>query len=156
MATKLTKPVKLLITLKKVCGLKKASKPTMAHFHSTVKRHASILQHQKAWKCPGAIDSTFQPLANIPTVNGYTGWVNHSWTKGTTPFKYVNDDNRDKMTDEKSLDFFKDKMKKLEKRNNAKPFFFAVGIIRPHTPLVVPQKYYDKFPVDSIQLNRCN
>lgn len=100
----------------------------------------------------GAVDGTFESLANIPTVDDYTGWVNYNWTK-TTPFRYISDTDRDKMTDEKSLDFFKDKISKLAKRNNAKPFFFALGFVRPHTPLVVPQKYYDMFPLDSIKLN---
>ena len=86
----------------------------------------------------GAVDGTFESLANIPTVDDYTGWVNYNWTK-TTPFRYISDTDRDKMTDEKSLDFFKDKISKLAKRNNAKPFFFALCFVRPHTPLVVPQ-----------------
>ena len=32
------------------------------------------------------------------------------------------------------------------------PFFLAVGFLRPHTPLVAPQKYFEQFPLDSIQL----
>ncbi len=33
-----------------------------------------------------------------------------------------------------------------------KPFFLACGLYRPHLPWYVPQKYYDKFPLDEIQL----
>ena len=99
----------------------------------------------------GALDSTFASLADTPEVNGHKGWVNNKWNK-TTPFRYVSDEDRDLMTDEKSLEWFKSKMAKLEKNKNAKPFFFAVGIIRPHTPLVVPQKYFDMFPLDKITL----
>jgi arylsulfatase A-like enzyme len=33
-----------------------------------------------------------------------------------------------------------------------KPFFLACGIYRPHLPWYVPQKYFDMFPLDSIQL----
>ena len=28
----------------------------------------------------------------------------------------------------------------------------GVGFVRPHTPLIVPQKYFDRFPLDSIKL----
>jgi len=32
------------------------------------------------------------------------------------------------------------------------PFFLACGIYRPHEPWFVPQRYFDPFPIDSIQL----
>ncbi len=35
---------------------------------------------------------------------------------------------------------------------DGKPFFMAVGISKPHLPFFVPQKYFDKFPLDSIVL----
>jgi iduronate 2-sulfatase len=28
----------------------------------------------------------------------------------------------------------------------------GVGFVRPHTPLIVPQKYFDQFPIDEIEL----
>lgn len=39
----------------------------------------------------------------------------------------------------------------LSKKHD-KPFFVACGIYRPHLPWYVPQKYFDMFPLDSIQL----
>ncbi len=33
-----------------------------------------------------------------------------------------------------------------------KPLFLAVGYIKPHLPWLVPQEYFDRFPLDSIQL----
>lgn len=33
-----------------------------------------------------------------------------------------------------------------------KPFFLAVGFVKPHLPFVAPKKYYDLYPPDSIQL----
>lgn len=33
-----------------------------------------------------------------------------------------------------------------------KPFFLACGIYRPHEPWFVPQKYFDQFPLEEIQL----
>jgi len=33
-----------------------------------------------------------------------------------------------------------------------KPFFLACGLHKPHLPWVVPKKYYDQFPLESIEL----
>ncbi|BDS07055.1 iduronate-2-sulfatase [Oceaniferula spumae] len=41
--------------------------------------------------------------------------------------------------------------KELAKKHD-KPFFLACGIYRPHEPWFVPQKYFDKFPLDTIKL----
>jgi len=32
------------------------------------------------------------------------------------------------------------------------PFFLAIGLVKPHMPFSVPKKWYDLFPLDSIQL----
>ena len=37
-------------------------------------------------------------------------------------------------------------------REHEKPFFLACGIYRPHEPWFVPKKYYEPFPLESIQL----
>ncbi|MDB4584250.1 sulfatase [Draconibacterium sp.] len=37
------------------------------------------------------------------------------------------------------------------KRKHEKPFFLAVGFIKPHLPFVAPKKYFDMFPRDEIQ-----
>lgn len=39
---------------------------------------------------------------------------------------------------------------KLQQKHD-KPFFLAVGFIRPHVPWYVPQKWFDMFPLDSIE-----
>jgi len=37
-------------------------------------------------------------------------------------------------------------------KKHDKPFFLAIGLTRPHLPWYVPQKYYDQYPLSSIQL----
>ena len=37
-------------------------------------------------------------------------------------------------------------------RKHDRPLFLACGMYRPHLPWYVPQKYFDQFPLDSIQL----
>jgi arylsulfatase A-like enzyme len=41
-------------------------------------------------------------------------------------------------------------------QKHEKPFFAALGIIRPHVPWFVPKEYFDRFPLDSIQLPAVN
>lgn len=36
--------------------------------------------------------------------------------------------------------------------NHSKPFFLACGIYRPHEPFFAPQKYFDLFPLETLQM----
>ncbi len=38
------------------------------------------------------------------------------------------------------------------KKEHDRPFFLACGIYRPHEPWFVPKKYFDQFPIETIQL----
>lgn len=40
----------------------------------------------------------------------------------------------------------------LEHRDSKKPFLLAVGFHRPHLPLVAPAKYFDLYPLESVEL----
>ena len=42
--------------------------------------------------------------------------------------------------------------KKQLAKEHEKPLFLSVGIYRPHVPWYVPQKYFDQFPLNSIEL----
>lgn len=37
-------------------------------------------------------------------------------------------------------------------KTDAKPFFLAVGFVKPHLPFTCPQKYWDLYPAESIQM----
>jgi len=43
-----------------------------------------------------------------------------------------------------------DEIIRLLKENKDKPFFIAYGLYRPHVPWVVPQAYFDMYPLESI------
>jgi arylsulfatase A-like enzyme len=42
-------------------------------------------------------------------------------------------------------------LKKLKEKSD-QPFFLVVGLVKPHLPFRVPRKYFDRFPLESIQL----
>ncbi len=42
-------------------------------------------------------------------------------------------------------------IKKLQEKSD-RPFFLAIGLVKPHMPFSVPKKWYDLFPLETIQL----
>lgn len=91
------------------------------------------------------------PLSDIPeavasqeqNIPGYRGW----YDKGK-PFHYVNEKDRDLMSDEISAAWAIEKLQE----DFQNPFLMAVGFMRPHCPWIAPKKYFDMFPLDSIEL----
>jgi len=74
------------------------------------------------------------------------------------PFKYMYDMfdwGPLTITDEETSDFESVEyiIGQLQK-NHDKPFFLAAGIYRPHLPWHVPQKYFDRFPLESLEKPR--
>lgn len=65
---------------------------------------------------------------------------------GGIRFKPLTDDS--KLPDESIVDYG---IKQLGATHD-KPFFLAVGLHKPHMPWDVPKKYFDLFPLDTIQL----
>jgi iduronate 2-sulfatase len=44
----------------------------------------------------------------------------------------------------------------LLERNKDRPFFIAAGFYRPHCPYIAPQKYFDMYPLDQIEVPRAS
>jgi arylsulfatase A-like enzyme len=72
-----------------------------------------------------------------------------------TPFKYMYDMfdwGPLEIADEETGDFETvEYISQQLGRKHDKPFFLAAGIYRPHLPWFVPQKYFDKFPIEHIR-----
>jgi arylsulfatase A-like enzyme len=77
--------------------------------------------------------------ANLPA-NGIKGTGHFDWG----PLAVADEEMDDYKVTQWACSFLKEKQ--------AKPFFLAVGLFRPHLPWYVPQKYFDQFPLDKITL----
>ena len=95
----------------------------------------------------GAVDGSFGALRNLEGTR--FKWRTGNWT-GKRELKYQSETERDPTADELNAAWAVEKLGELAK--SGKPFFMGVGFIRPHTPLIVPQKYFDLFPLESIKL----
>jgi len=98
-------------------------------------------------------EHTFGPLTQAPhwepdEANGVPGYK--GWRLSGKPYKYVDDQNRDKFTDELGADWCSE----VIGREHNEPFALFVGFNRTHTPLYAPQEYFDRFPLESIELPR--
>ena len=97
-------------------------------------------------------EHTFGPLTMIPEyaadpeqgIPGYRGW-----RLSGKPWRYVSDDDRDAMPDESNADWAAEV---LRQKHGDKPFALFTGFSRTHTPLYAPQKYFDMFPLDEIEV----
>ena len=102
----------------------------------------------------GQIDGSFGPLKNLSNLKMEGEEI--SWAYGGSraykEFKYNSEEDRDLTPDEINAQWAEDKLNELAKSNNEEPFFLAVGFLRPHTPLIAPQKYFDMYPLEDIQL----
>ncbi|QBY04214.1 DUF4976 domain-containing protein [Thalassotalea sp. HSM 43] len=100
----------------------------------------------------GAIDGAFGRLsvAKSSGKRNQPGWV-YGWDK--KPFRYISDDDRDLMQDEKHAQWASEQLKTLAQAENQAPFFMGIGFVRPHTPLYAPDKYFDMYPLEDIDLS---
>lgn len=103
----------------------------------------------------GPLDATFARLSDVPVVApdsinpGHEGWYLYPMRQ---TLRYNNENDRGLLPDEKTVNWAIDKLNEWENGEDRKPFFLGVGLIRPHTPLVVPDRFFDMFPIDEIQL----
>ena len=61
-------------------------------------------------------------------------------------YPLANDD--EDMPDYKAVDYG---IQQLQKKHE-QPFFLAIGLVKPHMPFSVPKKWFDMFPLESIEL----
>ena len=66
----------------------------------------------------------------------------------TMHISVVNDVPDDAMSDHRNVTWA---IEQLQKKRD-QPLFLAAGLIRPHIPWNVPRKYYDRFPLEKIEL----
>ncbi len=104
----------------------------------------------------GIIDGTYGPLEKVshktsPDTGKPYSWMTGGWKK-QRELKYESDSDRDPTGDELNAQWAVKRLNELAEEKTSKPFFMGVGFVRPHTPLIVPQKYFERFPLDSIKL----
>ncbi|MEO0446434.1 MAG: sulfatase [Verrucomicrobiota bacterium] len=88
----------------------------------------------------------------------WTEYMNRAGLHGNGPGVdkldgYLNDVTHPDLKDEDIVDWHSTNyiIERLEKEHD-KPFFFACGLYKPHLAFVAPRKYYEDFPIESIQL----
>ncbi|NRB65193.1 MAG: sulfatase [Saprospiraceae bacterium] len=102
----------------------------------------------------GPIDGSYGPFLggdSSSTNEAYIGWM-QGWDEEA--FRYVSDDDRDLTNDEKHAEFAIQKIEAFEAQAIDQPFFIGLGFVRPHTPLHAPEKYFNMFPLDEIELDK--
>ncbi len=108
----------------------------------------------------GPVIGSFAPLSDVPfrdSKNPDAGWVytvqqEGTWKTTTEKLHYTDAENRDPTPDERNAKWAADRIKAFDAQKSDQPFFLAVGFIRPHTPLIAPQKFFDQYPLESVQV----
>ncbi len=81
-------------------------------------------------------NASWGPISAVPTAEKYgAGW------EGWGRFRYVSEQDRDKLPDEESTAWAIEQLK----RTTDKPFFLSVGYFKPHTPLYAPDCFFEMY-----------
>jgi arylsulfatase A-like enzyme len=91
------------------------------------------------------------PISVVPNVppnpdQGIPGYK--GWTELGKPWRYVSESDRDPLPDERHAKYARE----VIQQRHGKPFLLLLGFNRPHTPLVAPDKYFEQYPLESIEL----
>ncbi len=117
-------------------------------------RHVAHPSVPQPFRSIGMVDGSYAPLSDLPygpNQEGNKGWVYGKWGE-VKRFRYIDENDRDPTPDERNALWAANKIKEFAEQTDGKPFFLCVGFIRPHTPLHVPKRYFDMFPLDSVQM----
>jgi arylsulfatase A-like enzyme len=99
----------------------------------------------ESWRKKSGWGDGFGPVQDLKPFGEQYRWT--SFHHGQ-PWEFRNGHDRDPMPDEvhaaEAVDFLK--------KDHDKPFLLTVGFTRPHSPWYAPQKYFDLFPPDSVEL----
>ena len=97
-------------------------------------------------------EHTFGPLSAVPDypADKAVGAPGHrGWRLSGQPWRYNSDEDRDAMPDETNARWAAEI---LSRDHSEKPFVLFTGFSRTHTPLYAPQKYFDMFPLEEIEV----
>lgn len=104
----------------------------------------------------GPVDGSFGPFVSLEgrkTLDGHPlSWHNGGWGNRAKALRVGSQEDRDQTPDEINGDWAVAKLQEFAKSGDEKPFFMGIGFIRPHTPLIVPQRFFDMFPLEEIKL----
>lgn len=104
----------------------------------------------------GWVDGSLGPFINLEGRKSPEGkplsWTTGNPNTGFSPMRYISDEDRDPTPDERNARWAAETIANLSSNPLDQPFFLAVGFLRPHTPLVAPQKYFDLFLLDELEV----
>lgn len=101
----------------------------------------------------GPVDGSYGRFSDLARANDPSlSWIyGFPWGENR-PFRYVSDDDRDLTPDEINAQWAANQIERFAQDDTRQPFFLGVGFIRPHTPLYAPDRFFDMFPMDEIEL----
>ena len=104
----------------------------------------------------GWVDGSFGPLVAIEGVD-YGEGKNYRWATGnwqvSRDIHFDEDGKRiDPTADEQNGQWAIQRLHQLAEDPTDQPFLMAVGFLRPHTPLIVDQRFFNLYPRDSLLL----